>query len=163
MSSRLFLEVREKRGLAYYVRASSDQYMDAGSLVVTAGVDPKRIDEAIEVIVAELKDLRDGKKPIGDEELKKAKEYLKGHLVLELEDSRSVSIFYATQEILEDKIENPDEMIKKVDAVTASDILKVAKKYLVGQTLNLAMIGDFGVNKKVELGNKQRFEKLLKL
>src|SRR3989344_1396321 len=64
MSSRLFHEVREKRGLAYYVRANSDQYKDVGSLVITAGIDPKRSDEAIEVIISELSDLSEGKKPI---------------------------------------------------------------------------------------------------
>lgn len=155
MSSRLFSEVREKRGLAYYTKANSDQYADAGSLVISAGVDPKRIGEAIEVIVSELKDLRDGRKPISQEEFKKAKEYIKGHLVLELEDSRSVSIFYASQELLEKKTDNPDEMLKKVEKVTIEEVMKVAKKYLKTETLNLAVIGDFK--------DKAKFEKLLKL
>ena len=163
MSSRLFSEVREKRALAYYVRANSDQYKDVGSLVITAGVDPKRINEAIEVIIAELADLRDERKPISEDELKKAKEYLKGHLVLELEDSRAVSIYYSTQQTLEEKIENPDEVLKKIDKITAKDILKVAKKYLIDRTINLAVIGDFGADKKTENANRQRFEKLLKL
>ena len=155
MSSRLFSEVREKRGLAYYVKASSDQYTDAGSLVITAGVDPKRIEEAVEVILAELSDLRDGRKKIAVEELKKAKEYLKGHLVLELEDSRSVSIFYASQNILEKEIKNPDEVLSKIDGVTEGEVMKAAKKYLVKETLNLAVIGNFK--------DKGKFEKLLSL
>lgn len=163
MSSRLFSEVREKRGLAYYVRASSDHYTDAGSLVVTAGVDPKRIFEALEVIISELKDLRDGTKPISKEELEKAKEYLKGHLVLELEDSRSVSIYYATQQILENEMDNPDDILKKIDKVTIEDIMRVAKKYLISETLNFAVIGNFAANKKEESANRQKFEKLLKL
>lgn len=163
MSSRLFSEVREKRGLSYYVRANSDQYTDAGSLVVTAGVDPKRIFEAIEVIVAELSDLKNGKKPISNEELSKAKEYLKGHLVLELEDSRSVSVYYATQFILEKETTNPDEVIKKVDKVTVDQVMKVAKKYLTDKTINLAVIGDYGSNEKIKSANLQKFEKLLKL
>ena len=155
MSSRLFSEVREKRGLAYYVRASSDQYTDAGSLVVTAGIDPKRIEEAITVIVSELSDLRDGRKKISKTELKKAKEYLKGHLVLELEDSRSVAIYYATQLILEKEIKNPDEVLKEVDKVSEVEIMTAAKKYLVGVGLNLALIGDFK--------DKGKFERQLKL
>jgi len=155
MSSRLFSEVREKRGLAYYVRASSDQYTDAGSLVVTAGIDPKRIEEAITVIVSELSDLRDGRKKISKTELKKAKEYLKGHLVLELEDSRSVAIYYATQLILEKEIKNPDEVLKEVDKVSEVEIMTAAKKYLVGVGLNLALIGDFK--------DKGKFERHLKL
>lgn len=163
MSSRLFSEVREKRGLAYYVRASSDHYEDAGSLVVTAGVDPKRIFEAVEVIASELSDLRDEKKPISKEELRKAKEYIKGHLVLELEDSRSVSIYYATQQVLEKEIDNPESVLKKIDAVTTDDILRVSKKYLIDKTLNFAVIGNFGKDKKTEEANKLKFEKLLKL
>ncbi len=155
MSSRLFSEVREKRGLAYYVRASSEQYMDAGSLTVNSGVDPKRAHEAVEVIISELKDLRDGKKPISKDELKKAKENIKGHVVLELEDSRSASIFYSTQDILEEKILNPDEVLKKIDKVTEAEVMKVAKKYITEKTLNLALIGDFT--------SKVKFEKLLSL
>lgn len=155
MSSRLFSEVREKRGLAYYVRANSDQYIDAGSLVISAGVDPKRIEQAIEVILSELVALRDGKKKIKKEELKKAKEYLKGHLVLELEDSRSVSIYYATQSVLENEIKNPDEVLKQIDKVSAEDVMRVAKKYFTTSTLNLAVIGNFT--------DKNKFEKLLVL
>src|SRR3989344_3846802 len=152
MSSRLFHEVREKRGLAYYVRCNSDQYTDAGSLVATAGVDPKRIDEALEVIIQELKNLRDGKKKISKDELKKGKEFLKGHLVLELEDSRSVSVFYATQELLEKEIDNPSDVLSKIDKVTMDDVMDVAGKYFVEKGLNLAVIGNFE--------DKKRFEKL---
>lgn len=155
MSSRLFSEVREKRGLAYYVRCNSEQYIDAGSLTVSSGVDPKRAHEAVEVIISELKDLRDGKKPITKDELKKAKENIKGHVVLELEDSRSASIFYSTQDILERKILNPDEVLEKIDKVTEAQVMKVAKKYISEKTLNLALIGDFT--------SKVKFEKLLSL
>lgn len=155
MSSRLFSEVREKRGLAYYVRSNSDQYTDAGSLVVTAGVDPKRADEAVEVIISELSDLRDGKKKIKRDELKKAKEIIKGHMVLDLEDSRSVSIYYAAQDILEKEILNPDQILDKIDKVTEEDVESAAKKYLVGKGLNLALIGDFT--------DKQKFERQLSL
>lgn len=163
MSSRLFSEVREKRGLAYYTRASSELYVDAGYLAVNAGVDPKRIEEAISVIVSEIKDLREGLKPIGKEEFKKAKEYLKGHLVLELEDSRSVSIFYATQSVLEKKIQDPAELIKKVDEVKIEDVMEVAKKYLNVKGMNLAVIGNYAEDKKTEKINKQKFKKLLVL
>lgn len=155
MSSRLFSEVREKRGLAYYVRSNSDQYTDAGSMVITSGVDPKRAVEAVEVIISELSDLRDGKKRIKKDELRKAKESIKGHTVLELEDSRSASIYYATQDILEKEILNPDELLKKIDKVTEEEIMTVAKKYFRESGLNLALIGDFS--------NKDQFEKLLSL
>lgn len=155
MSSRLFHEVREKRGLAYYVRTSSDHYIDCGSLVSTAGVDPKRVEEAITVMLDQYRGISDGKFPISKDEVKKAKEFSKGHIVLDFEDSRSVAGFYAGQELLEKKIDNLDEILVKIDKVTLSEIKKVAKKYLVAKTLNLAIIGN--------IENRQRFENLLKL
>lgn len=141
MSSRLFHEVREKRGLAYYVRTSSESYLDCGHMTTFVGADPARIDEAIEVVAAEYKKIRkDGE--ITLEEVKKAKEYVKGHFVLDLEDTRSVAVFYGSDLLLEKKLEAPAEVIAKIDAVKLSDVIKVAKKYL-SQPLNLAIIGDF--------------------
>jgi len=155
MSSRLFHEVREKRGLAYYVRTSSDHFQDAGSLVSVAGLNPKRVNDGISVMVEEYAKISKSKNQISKKELKKAKEYLKGHLVLELEDSRSVSSFYAHQELLEKKIKNPDEIIKEIEKVTVEDVHKVAKKYIKESGLNLAVIGNFK--------SGQDFQKLLKL
>lgn len=154
MSSRLFHEVREKRGLAYYVRTHADFYEDSGSLVSLAGVDSKRIDEAIEIILEEYQKIANADS-IPHSELEKAKEYLKGHMVLELEDSRSVAGFYAQQELLEKKIENPEKVIEEIKKIKSEDIIKVAKKYFVNANLNLAVIGDFP--------SGQRFENLLKL
>jgi predicted Zn-dependent peptidase len=150
MSSRLFLEVREKRGLGYYVRTHSEHYQDCGTLVTTAGVDAKRVEEAIEVILAEHKIIADPQTNITDEELRKAKEYVKGHLVLELEDSRSVANLFANQELLEERIETPEEIIAKIEAVTAAQIKGVAQKYITQKTLNLALIGNFTSRKKFE-------------
>lgn len=155
MSSRLFHEVREKRGLAYYVRSSSDEYADVGSLVSTAGIDPKRVTEAIDVMVAEYAKVARGQMGLTDEELSKAKEYLKGHLVLDLEDSRSVAGFYAHQELLEDHIENPSDVIEEINKVTKEDVETVGKEFFKEQTLNLALIGNFE--------DRQKLESLLKL
>lgn len=157
MSSRLFNEVREKRGLAYYVRSHSDQYVDAGSLVSLAGIDPKRVLEAVEVMMAEYKKVASGTMQITAEELKKAKEYLKGHLVLELEDSRSVASYYAHQELLEKEMLNPDEVLKEVDAVTKEQVEEIGKKYFVNVGLNLAVIGS---GQSID---RQKLEKLLQL
>ncbi len=154
MSSRLFSEVREKRGLAYYVKTNTEHYQDVGNIVSAAGLDPKRIDEGIAVIVQEYAKIASAKPQITDKELKKAKEFLKGHLVLELEDSRAVAGFFAQAELLEKKIETPEELLAKIEAVTIDDISKAAKKYLKTNALNLAIIGNFD--------NRQRFEKLLK-
>lgn len=154
MSSRLFHEVREKRGLAYYVRTNSDNYTDVGTLVTSAGVDPSRVEEAIKVII-EQHGLLTQAGNVTKEELTRAKELLKGHFVLDLEDSRSVASFYAHQEILEKELDNPEEVLAKVDKVTLEDVEKVAQKYIQESTLNLAVIGNF------EDGHN--FEKLLKL
>lgn len=154
MSSRLFHEVREKRGLGYYVSTSSDAYQDAGSIASVAGINPKRVKEAITVILKEYQKVSNVSK-VSKGELKKAKEYLKGHLVLGLENSRYVAYYYGLQELLEKKIDNPSEAIKKIDAVTIEKIENVAKKYFVEKGLNLAVIGNFS--------SGQDFEKLLKL
>src|SRR3989344_4455352 len=155
MSSRLFHEVREKRGLAYYVKTSSDHYQDTGTLVSTAGVDPKKVDEAISVIVEQYYGLAASKFRVTNKELTKAKEFIKGHLVLEIEDSRAVAGFYGLAEMLENKIETPNEYMEKINQVTLGQVADVARSYLVSQTLNLAVIGNFS--------DGQRFEKLLKL
>jgi predicted Zn-dependent peptidase len=154
MSSRLFSEVREKRGLAYYVRTGAEHYQDVGHLVSTAGLDPKRVEEGIAVIVSEYAKISSSKSQITKPELDKAKEFLKGHFVLELEDSRAVAGFFAQGEILEQKIETPEELIAKIDKVTMEEVEAAAKKYFKQDQLNLAIIGNFP--------DRQRFEKLLR-
>lgn len=158
MSSRLFVEVREKRGLAYYARTMPDHYQDAGTIVSLSGIDPKRAEEAISVILEEHRKLTTDNSQltsnVSEEELQKAKEFLKGHLVLELEDSRSVAGFYAQQEVLEREIKNPDEIIKETDRVMLDDIQRVVETYFKPESLNLAIIGNFE--------DEERFLKLLK-
>jgi predicted Zn-dependent peptidase len=151
-SSRLFHEVREKRGLAYFVRAHSEQYQDNGMLTAFAGVDPVKVEEAIKVILEQFKIAREGNLG-GVNELKKAKEYLKGHMVLELEDSRSVAGFFAQQELLDEKIETIGEIIEQINSVTKDELREVARKYFTADRLNLAIIGDFS--------DKSHFEELL--
>ncbi len=155
MSSRLFHEVREKRGLGYYVRSSSEEYQDVGTLVSAAGIDPKRVLEAVEVMVEEYSKIGQGNMGLTDEELAKAKEFLKGHLVLDLEDSRSVASFYAHQELLEEKIENPSDVLAEIDKVTKEDIENIGKEFFINKTLNFALIGNFE--------DRQKLEGLLKL
>lgn len=155
MSSRLFTEVRERRGLAYYVRTSSEHYQDAGSIYTTAGLDKNKVEEGIEVIMAEYAKFSPGKAKLTKDEVEKAKEYLKGHLILGLEDSRAVAGYFAQAETLEKKIETPQELLAKLDKVSLADVEKVARKYFNEAGLNLAIIGNFD--------NRQKFEKLLKL
>lgn len=151
MSSRLFIEVREKRGLCYYVNASMEDYQDTGFWAVSAGVDLVRIEEAIEVILAEVKKLTE--ELITDEELNRAKENLKGHLYLSLEESMAVADFLAEQQLLWGKIEDPEELAKKYEKVTKEDIRDLARKIFVKETLNLAIVGPFK--------DEEKFKKIL--
>ncbi len=141
MSSRLFIQLRERRGLAYYVRSGSEEYHDAGSFNAQAGVEPKNINEALKVVLDEFGKI--ATEPISEEELKKAKDSLKGRLILELEDSREVSTMVGLQELLEGKIRTPEEIISEVDKVTGEDVNQIAKQLFVNEGLNLAMISPF--------------------
>jgi predicted Zn-dependent peptidase len=154
MSSRMFTEVREKRGLAYAVRTSVDHLIDTGYLATYVGADTKRVDEAVKVVLDQCYRIINGKNPITKNELKKAKEYIKGHLALSLEDTKDVNSFFGARELMLGKIETPNEVYKALDKVTLTDIERVAKKCFVPEKLNFAIIGPFK--------NKSRFEKLLR-
>jgi predicted Zn-dependent peptidase len=151
MSSRLFTEVRERRGLAYYVHAASGAYTDAGTLYTGAGVDVSRIDEAISTIVGELRKI--AAEPVPSDELEKARGYAKGRFVLRLESPQAVVQFGLRREVLEREIEEPDDVLRELDAVTAEDIQRVGGDLLDGKRLYLAIVGPFD--------DPARFEKLL--
>lgn len=141
MSSRLFTEVREKRGLAYYVSSDVSAFADVGCLVAEAGVALNKLDEAVKVTLAEFARLKE--ETVTEEELSKGKEYLKGHLALALEGTKNVADFFGEREVLEGKTLSPDEVIAKVDAVSSVDIKRVAKEIFVKEHLNLAVIGPY--------------------
>lgn len=153
MSSRMFLAVREAKGLSYYIQTSTDDYMDIGVISTRAGVDVKRIDEAIEGIVEEYRKIRGEVVP--ERELTKAKEFLKGKLALRLEDSEEYAHLIGKHEILHHRIRTPDELENKIDAVTAEDIARVSEALLQKNKLYCAVIGPYE--------KKDRFEKLLLL
>jgi predicted Zn-dependent peptidase len=139
MSSRLFLEVRERRGLAYDVHSYVSAFHDSGAVVVNAGVDPEQCESALEAILAEVDKLR--QHPVPESELRKVKEYVKGRTVLSLEDSASVAQWYASQELLTDELLTPDEVLARIEAVTVEDVLRVAQRVFTADWLNLAYIG----------------------
>jgi predicted Zn-dependent peptidase len=141
MSSRLFTEVRERRGLAYYVYASNSGYTDAGSLYSQAGVDIKRVDEAIDTVAKELRRIVD--EPVEAEELEKARNLSKGRFVLQTEDPRGAILFGLRREVLEGKATDTDDVLAGLDAVTAEDVQRVARETLGASGLNLALIGPF--------------------
>jgi len=154
MSSRMFTEVREKRGLAYSVRVSTDHYIDTGEILTYAGVDPKNALKAIEIILGEYYALADKTKKITNKELLKAKEYLKGQLALSLEDTGSVNNFFGNKALFNLDVKTPEEVYEEVDKIKIEDIYKFAKKVFVKEKLNLAIIGPFD--------KKSLFEKALK-
>lgn len=141
MSSRLFLEIRERRGLAYAVHSYLNYLHDTGMVGVYAGVDPGRIGQAIEAILAEWDKLRVGR--VAEGELAKAKEFVKGRLLLQMEDSAAVASWLGGQELLEGKILTVEEVLGIIDAVTAEEVQRVAQDLLVGERLNLAVVGPF--------------------
>jgi predicted Zn-dependent peptidase len=151
MSSRLFTEVRERRGLAYYVFAANHGYTDAGSLYSQAGVDINRIDEAVSTIVGELKRIVDEAVPA--DELEKAKNVAKGRFVLQLESPHATIMFGLRREVLEGGASEPDEVLTGIDAVTAEDVQRVAQDVIGANGLNFALIGPFD--------DEERFQKLL--
>ncbi|HSC51057.1 MAG TPA: pitrilysin family protein [Gaiellaceae bacterium] len=151
MSSRLFTEVRERRGLAYYVFAHNQSYTDAGSLYSQAGVDIARADEAVETIAREFGRIAD--EPVPAEELEKARALAKGRFVLRLENPQGMTLFGLSREVLEGEAEEPDAVLEGLDAVTADDVQRVAQDVIGTNGLNLALIGPFE--------DASRFEQLL--
>jgi predicted Zn-dependent peptidase len=138
MSSRLFLSVREARGLAYDVSSGLIDYADAGALEVSAGVDPDKLPEALEAIVAELARLRD--EPVGDEELAKAKRYLSGGLELRMDETRHVASWIGGQEALHERVLTVEEAQAAVERVDAPAIQGLAGRLFRDEMLRLAVV-----------------------
>ena len=139
MSSRLFIEVREKLGLAYYVKTEVEAYADCGYLATQVGVEHKNLELAIKTILKEYQKIANFK--VSEKELQKAKDFIKGKSLMGLEASDEVAMFFASQEIKKKKILTPSEIFAKIDKVAAIDILKVAQEIFSQNKLNLAIIG----------------------
>ena len=140
MSSRLFYQVRERRGLCYYIHSGSEPFSETGYVYTRAGltVDTQKINEAIKVIIDEHQKVAGG--DLKDEEIKKAKEMIKGQLILSMEDSHNLASFVGRKLIFEGKIVKPEEVIKKIDAITKEEIINLAKKLFVKEKLNLTLL-----------------------
>jgi predicted Zn-dependent peptidase len=153
MSSRMWISVRERQGLAYYVGTSVETDTDTGFLATRAGVDNQRVDKAIKTILNEYKKI--AQKKVSSSELKKAKEYTKGTALIGMESSDEQASFVAFQELLTNEILTLEEKFAKIDKVTVNDIQRVAQDIFRPEKLNLALIGPFK--------DKARFEKILKI
>lgn len=143
MSSRLFSEVREKRGLCYYIHSDVDFYHDIGLFGAAAGVDPKRVEEAVTVTLQEFYALAAGTKPVTASELKRAKDYITGKFVLDLEDSESIAQYFGMKQLLLGQVETPDELLQKYMAVTLEEVNALAREIIVKGTVRFAIIGPF--------------------
>jgi predicted Zn-dependent peptidase len=141
MSSRLFIEVRERLGLAYYVYGYHQSYADTGTLFSQAGVDIERIDQAVSTIAGEFRKL--AAEPVPEDELRRCKNYLKGRMVLQLEDPKGLLMFGLRREVLENQLVEIDEVLEGVERVTAQDIQRVAREVIVSDQMNFALVGPF--------------------
>jgi len=150
MSSRLFLEIREKRSLCYDVHSYVNHYLDTGSTVVNAGVDPRKLDEALKATIEELLKMTDR---VPDKELVKAKEFIKGRLQLRMEDTRAVASWLGGQELLRGEILTVDEVLRIVDGVSSESLQRVATELWRPAAFRLAVVGPFR--------SETRFQKLL--
>jgi len=139
MSSRLFLNIRERQGLSYYISASTQAFTDTGYLEVNAGVDNKRVLVAIESIMHELVKIRD--KQVTKEELDRAKEFMIGRIKLSLEDSEQIARLLVSQHILENTIQTPEQMIAGIKAVTVNQIQKLTQEVFQAKNVNLSLVG----------------------
>ncbi len=154
MSSRLFVEIREKRALAYSVGSYVQNYRDIGGFIVYAAVDNERVDSCLEGVLHQLDRVRQA--PVGETELQKVKEYHKGHLLLAMESSRSVAAWGGRQELLLDRIDSIDEVLEQIDAVTPQQVQDLAQRLFTTDRLNLSLVGPFA-------SDDPRFPRLLTL
>ena len=139
MSSRLFINLRERNGLAYYVKTDAEFYSDSGYLTTQAGVPTEKTKQAVEIILKEYQRLTSELVPL--KELNRAKDLLQGRLLLQMEATDSLANWYARQAILREQIMTPAAFMKKIKTITPASLQKTAKKIFVNPGLNLAVIG----------------------
>jgi predicted Zn-dependent peptidase len=139
MSSRLFLEIREKRALAYDVHSYVEHLSDTGATVLYAGTDPDQAEPCVRAMLDQLARMREELVP--ESELRKAREYFRGRMLLGLEDSASVTSWLGGQELLNSKIQSVEDVTREIDAVQAADILRVSQQCLGPDQLCLASVG----------------------
>jgi predicted Zn-dependent peptidase len=151
MSSRLFLEVRERRGLCYYINAQASYFSDTGCFGADAGVNPKKLVEAVKVTVEEFEGLSVGKKAVSEKELVKAKNFLTGQLTLAQESVHNLAISYGMRYLHEGKVKTIQERLKELGEVELEQVRVLAEELVKRKQLCLAMIGDIGEEQKKEI------------
>jgi predicted Zn-dependent peptidase len=140
MSSRLFQTVREKRGLAYSVFSSLSAYQDVGALSIYAGCGNDSVGELVDIVIAEIRRLT--REAVPADELRRAKDHLKGSLMLNLESTSSRMSHHARQEIYRDRADTLDDMLAAIEQVSVDDVQRLASEFFVNQPLGLTVLGD---------------------
>jgi len=147
MSSRLFAEIRDKLGLAYSIHSYTEHLLDSGAITIYAGTEPKNLETIIKTILEQLNRLKE-KPP--ESEISKAKELAKGHLILRMEDSRSVAAWMGGQETLTERILSVDQVMSIIDAITAEELKQIAQELIIAEQLRLAVVGPVAEDKPLE-------------
>lgn len=140
MSSRMFLNIREAKGMCYYIDTDTDSYMDAGAISTRAGIDQSRLHEAIKLIINEYDNVVAG--GVEEEELERAKSYMKGSIILSLEDTEELAHFYGKQQLMYPKVRDRDTYMELIDAVTKEEVDALAARLLTHENLRLSVIGN---------------------
>ena len=153
MSSRLFIKIREEMGLVYSVDSGIQTLLDTGILSVEAGTDGRKVGEVIGAILGEFQRLRESL--LNPDELQRAKNYVKGKLIMGLENSEGLAYFLGKQELLQGRIRTVEEIMEGIEKVSREDIRRVSENIFQEKNLNLALIGSFG--------GKLSFERLLRI
>jgi predicted Zn-dependent peptidase len=157
MSSRLFTEIREKLGLAYYVYSWGDQYNDCGYLGMAAGIPHNKIEKVINKITEIIKEIKE--KSVSQKDLDLAKGFIRGQMALKFETSDEIASFVAGQELFYQKILQPEEVLKKIEKINQNDILRIGREIFRPSKANLAIIGQQGDNRKDE----EQYKKILRI
>ena len=147
MSSRLFVEMREERGLAYDIHSSTSYFLDCGAFVINAGVEPKNLYESVQIILDQIGNI---KHDVTNTDINKARQLIIGRLLIHLEDTRSLAFYMGTQEILQDAIVSPDSLIDIISEVSLKQVIELAENLLVTNKLNLGVVGPFRGQRRLE-------------
>lgn len=153
MSSRLFIKIREEMGLVYSVGSGIQTLLDTGSLSVEAGTDGRKVREVIGAILGEFHRLRESF--LEPDELQRAKNYIKGKIIMGLENSEGLAYFLGEQELLQGRIRSVEETMEEIEKVSREDVRRVSGDIFQEKNLNLALLGSFD--------GKLSFEKLLRI
>jgi len=147
MSSRLFIEIRERQGLAYDIHSYTDHLTDTGAFIIHAGTDPQRLDSVLTAILQQLTELREG---VYESELNKAKEIVKGRLLIGLENSVNVAAWLGAQAILTNQILTIDDVISLIEEITIEDLKRIAEQIILEDKINLAIVGPIKKEQKID-------------